>query len=79
VFGSANVKRALAEHNVAWLTADWTTPDPAITEALARFGRSGVPLYLLYPPEGEPEILPQILTPDTMIEAINWVSSQERK
>ena len=79
VFGNAEVRRVLAEKNVAWLTADWTTPDPAITEALARFGRSGVPLYLLYPPEGEPEILPQILTPDIMIQAINWVASLERK
>jgi len=79
VFESAEVRRVLAEKNVAWLTADWTTPDPAITEALARFGRSGVPLYLLYPPEGEPEVMPQILTPDIMIEAINWVSSLERK
>jgi thiol:disulfide interchange protein DsbD len=79
VFENASVKRVLAEKNVAWLTADWTTPDPAITAALERFGRSGVPLYLLYPPEGEPEILPQILTPDSMIEAVNWVSSLERK
>ncbi len=79
VLENADVRRVLAEKNVAWLTADWTTPDPAITAALARFGRSGVPLYLLYPPEGEPEILPQILTPDTLIEAVNWVSSLERK
>jgi len=76
---NAAVLRVMAEKNVAWLTADWTTPDPAITEALARFGRSGVPLYLLYPPEGEPEILPQILTPDSVIQGVTWVSSLERK
>lgn len=79
VFGNAEVRRVLAEQNVAWLTADWTTPDPAITAALERFGRSGVPLYLLYPPVGEPEILPQVLTPDLMIEAVAWVSSLEPK
>jgi thiol:disulfide interchange protein DsbD len=79
VFESSAVRRVLAQHEVAWLTADWTTPDPAITAALARFGRSGVPLYLLYPPEGEPEVLPQILTPDVMIEAVTWAASQERK
>jgi thiol:disulfide interchange protein DsbD len=78
VFGSAEVRRMLAGRNVAWLTADWTTPDPAITAELARHGRSGVPLYLLYGPQGEPEILPQVLTPDIVIHAINWVSSQER-
>ena len=79
VFGNAAVRRVFAEKNVAWLIADWTTPDPAITGALARFGRSGVPLYLLYPPEGEPEVLPQILTPASVIEAVSWVSSLERK
>jgi thiol:disulfide interchange protein len=78
VFTSAEVRRALAERNVAWLTADWTTPDPAITAELTRHGRSGVPLYLLYGPQGEPEILPQVLTPAIVIEAVNWVASQER-
>ena len=30
---------------------------------LARHGRSGVPLYLVYPANGgEPEVLPQLLT-----------------
>jgi thiol:disulfide interchange protein len=79
VFTNAQVRRALADRKVAWLTADWTNPDPAIAAALARHGRSGVPLYLLYPPQGEPEILPQILTPATVIEAVNWVSSLEQK
>ncbi len=79
VFQNAEVRRVLAEKNVAWLTGDWTTPDPAITAVLERFGRSGVPLYLLYPPTGEPEILPQVLTPGLMIEAVAWVSSLERK
>jgi thiol:disulfide interchange protein len=68
--------RALAERNVAWLTADWTTPDPAITAALARFGRSGVPLYVLYPNGGEPVVLPQILTPDVFIEALRQIPQQ---
>jgi thiol:disulfide interchange protein len=77
VFASDAVRRELAARNVAWLTADWTAPDPAITAELARHGRSGVPLYLLYGPQGEPEILPQILTPAAFVEAINWVSSQE--
>ncbi len=79
VFGNNEVRRVLAERNIAWLTADWTTPDPAITAELARHGRSGVPLYLLYPPQGEPEILPQVLTPAIFIEAVDWVSSLERK
>jgi thiol:disulfide interchange protein len=68
---SEKVRDAFTKRNVVWLTADWTNPDPAITAALARFGRSGVPLYVLYPPRGEPKVLPQILTPDILIDALN--------
>jgi thiol:disulfide interchange protein/DsbC/DsbD-like thiol-disulfide interchange protein len=68
---SARVREAFAARDVVWLTADWTRPNPEITAALERFGRSGVPLYLLYPPGEEAVVLPQILTPEIVIEAVN--------
>jgi thiol:disulfide interchange protein/DsbC/DsbD-like thiol-disulfide interchange protein len=74
---SAELKQVLAERKVAWLTADWTNPDPAITAALARFGRSGVPLYVLYPPGGEGVVLPQVLTPDIFIDALRQMPQGE--
>ncbi|MDT3679886.1 MAG: protein-disulfide reductase DsbD family protein [Burkholderiaceae bacterium] len=53
----------MAERGVLRLKADWTNRDPRITEALARFGRNGVPLYLVYrPDEPEPRVLPELLT-----------------
>ena len=56
---------AFESKNVALLKGDWTNRDRAITKALASFGRSGVPLYVLYPSKSEqPLVLPQILTPD---------------
>jgi thiol:disulfide interchange protein DsbD len=58
----APVREAFARHKVAYLVGDWTRQDPAITEYLRRFGRDGVPLYVYYPPHGEPQVLPQILT-----------------
>ncbi len=55
--------------NVTTLIADWTNADAAITEELARHGRNSVPLYLWYPAQsGNPEILPQILTPTMLAE-----------
>ena len=71
VFGNEAVRRKLRDKKVAVLVGDWTTSDPAITTALARFGRSGVPLYLLYPPGQDPVVLPQILTPDNFVEALD--------
>ena len=38
-----------------------------------QFGRSGVPLYLLYRGKGEPVILPQILTAASVLDALGKV------
>lgn len=52
------------------LEGDWTNRDPEIARMLARFGRSGVPLYLVYRPDGGVEALPELLTPGIVIEAL---------
>jgi ABC-type phosphate transport system substrate-binding protein len=45
--------------------------DPAITAALARHGRNGVPLYLVYRPgDPVPRILPELLTASTVVDAL---------
>ncbi|HQU09177.1 MAG TPA: protein-disulfide reductase DsbD family protein [Opitutales bacterium] len=58
---------------VVAMEADWTRRDAAITEALASFGRSGVPLNVVYPanPQADPVVLPQILTPSIVIDALH--------
>ncbi|MGH8455612.1 MAG: protein-disulfide reductase DsbD family protein, partial [Stenotrophobium sp.] len=70
VLDSARVHAAFHDRNVAWLTGDWTREDPVITRVLENFHRSGVPLYLVYVNGGEPKVLPQILTPDLVIDAL---------
>jgi thiol:disulfide interchange protein DsbD len=63
---------AFGERNVALFRADWTREDPAITQALTALGRSGVPVYALYTPgENTPSLLPQVLTPGIVLDAIN--------
>jgi thiol:disulfide interchange protein DsbD len=64
-FSDAAVQKVFHDRNVTLMKGDWTNRDPAITKALAAFGRAGVPLYLVYngkPGATEPEVLPQILT-----------------
>jgi thiol:disulfide interchange protein DsbD len=70
-FSSAPVRAAFAQHHVALLIADWTRRDAAITTLLDAHGRSGVPLYLYFAP-GAPEaqVLPQVLTPDMVLDAV---------
>ena len=70
------VSEAFARGNVALLRADWTSRDDAITKVLASFGRSGVPLYVLYPADKSrsPSILPAVLTPGMVVEAVRKAS-----
>jgi DsbC/DsbD-like thiol-disulfide interchange protein/cytochrome c biogenesis protein CcdA len=65
-----SVRRAFADHNVAYLKGDWTRQDPEITSYLRENGRDGVPLYVYYPPGGQPDVLPQILTESTLLSEI---------
>ncbi len=65
------VAQAFQARNVVLMKADWTRHDEAITQALTALGRSGVPAYALYTPgESEPELLPEVLTPGIVIDAL---------
>ncbi len=71
VFHDAEVLRAVRDKKVALLRADWTNRDEAITAELARWGRAAVPFNLVYlPGMAEPKVLPEVLTPGIVIEAL---------
>jgi thiol:disulfide interchange protein len=75
-FSHPAVKQALQAANVALLKADWTRHDEAITQALAALDRSGVPAYALYAPgQSEPQMLPEVLTPGIVIDAVKKLPS----
>ena len=74
VLSTTAVREAFAERNVAMVKADWTNRDPAITEALESLGRSGVPVYALYPGDGSgPRLLPEVLTQDIVLNALEMI------
>lgn len=65
------VAEAIGSSGAVYLKADWTRRDATIAAALAEHGRAGVPLYLLYRPGVEaPTVLPQLLTPGLVAEAL---------
>lgn len=70
---TSEVSKVLAEKNITYLEADWTRKDPIISKALEQYGRTGLPLYLLFPSEGDPLILPEILTEDILLSYLNEV------
>ncbi|MCF6219657.1 MAG: thioredoxin family protein [Robiginitomaculum sp.] len=71
-----------AKYGVKTLVADWTSRDDAITKELARQGRSGVPLYLVYEPgrdDTSPQILPQILNYEIIEKAVEKANLENAK
>jgi len=76
VFSSGRVRAELKRHGVVLLRADWTNKDPQITETLASFNRSAVPFDLIYAPgRADPIILPELLTPDIVLNALATVGT----
>ena len=71
VLQQPGVQKAFADAHVALLRADWTQHDDAITQTLTQLGRSGVPTYVLYLPGApSPRVLPEVLTPGIVIDAL---------
>ncbi|MGE5160687.1 MAG: protein-disulfide reductase DsbD family protein [Betaproteobacteria bacterium] len=75
---SDKVVGAFEAAGVVRMRADWTTRDDRITQALAQFGRNGVPLYVLYDTKGQPTVLPEILTEGTVLAALDRIKLAAR-
>ncbi len=65
-----SIAKAIKKHGVIALRADWTQHDPAITQALAEYGRNSIPLYVLYGKNKKPILLPALLTTDILLKAL---------
>ena len=72
---------AFNRHGVVYMVADWTNYDADIARFISSHGRTGIPLYLMYPANTaeQPMILPQILTSDTVIQALEAVSGKKNE
>ncbi|HVZ64246.1 MAG TPA: thioredoxin family protein, partial [Lacunisphaera sp.] len=71
VFGSKEILQLIADKKIATLKGDWTNQDPQITAELAKYQRSAVPFDQIWlPGHDEPVLLPEILTPGTVLSAL---------
>jgi thiol:disulfide interchange protein DsbD len=66
------VRQKLKELDAVTLIGDYTRKNPAITAELKRFERAGVPLVLVYSKDTNqpPQILPTVLTPGSVLDAL---------
>ena len=71
------VRQKLLALGVAVLRADYTRGEEEVAAQLQAFGRSGVPLTLVYAEDGksEPEVLPDVLTPQLVLDALERARS----
>jgi len=67
VFKNKKVHAFLRDNEIKLLKADWTSYDPEITQALAGYGRSSVPLVVYYAPNSAPVLLPELLAVDHIL------------
>jgi len=81
-FADPAVQSIFRSKGVTLMKGDWTNRDPAITQALADFGRAGVPLYVVYngkPGNAAPAVLPQLLTAGIVETAFADLPSRDSK
>lgn len=72
------VKQALTRTNTVYMVADSTKFNADIDDAMSAFGQGGLPLYVVYPADGSaPKVLPQVLTPSIVINALNQASGKK--
>lgn len=67
---TSDVQNFFKKENIVLMKADWTIQNDIILRYLQDFNRAGVPLYVYYPESGNPVVLPQMLTPATIIKHI---------
>lgn len=70
VLAAPAVRAALTRHDIAAFRADWTARDARISTELKRYGREGVPLYVVHPHGGEAVLLPELLTSGLILDAL---------
>ncbi|MFM2248933.1 MAG: hypothetical protein RL071_5008 [Pseudomonadota bacterium] len=72
VIEQPGTREGMAALGVVPLKADWTRQDPTISAWLQRFGRAGVPFYLIIPkdPARPPVPLGEVLTQDGLLDAL---------
>ena len=72
VLFTPEVEGAFLTADIPYMIADWTDYDADIGEFVKSHGRSGIPLYVMYPSGvgSQPVILPQLLTREIVLSAI---------
>jgi thiol:disulfide interchange protein len=78
VLNRGDVRRRLRDSGIVLVRADWTKHDESIASALTELGRSGVPTYVFYRPGQPALLLPEVLTPGLVLDALGQLQNRAR-
>ena len=70
IFSNGEFVERFEASGAVYMKGDWTNRNAEVARALERFNRPGVPLYVVYRAGREPLVLPQVLTTDVLLNAI---------
>lgn len=72
------MKQRLFHSDIIAMQADWTNPDPVITNFLHKYGRYGIPFNAVFGPSAPQGIvLPELLTPEIVMDALDKASKPD--
>jgi thiol:disulfide interchange protein DsbD len=70
---TAEMKKAFADKKVNLIRGDFTKKNPVMQDFMQKFGRAGVPFYVLYVPGKEPVVFPEIITIPMLKQALEEI------
>ncbi len=71
------VVQRLFRSDIIAMQANWTNPDPEVTELLHKYGRYGIPFNVVFGPAApQGLVLPEVLTPSMVLDALDKASRE---
>ncbi len=64
------IRTLLTDTQILPMKADMTNKAPVIEKWLAKLGRNGIPAYVIYLPDGNYDLLPEVITTDMLTERL---------
>jgi len=70
------IRGKLADTNILPMKADFTNEDETIEEWIESLGRGGIPIYVIYLPNGEKILLPEVISTKMLADALDKAAEQ---
>ena len=70
------IRKDLQATSILPMKADYTTEDETIEAWMDKLGRTGIPIYVIYYPDGSHDLLPEVITTQMLSDALRRASAK---